>query len=339
MTLPIGSAFVSEDTLAAALLRSSPIICVFDSLSLLVEIITLLIRGAPFLKAVSVAIGVRLPRQGAFHQHAEDPSRRQALVALIVFILGTLTQAPKLLATSGVPWTRAWACMYLASFVVLGLALLYSRDQQRARDAEEALPEEPIPQHAIVATIAGLLHVALIIWAVHNLAFPVLPALVRMAEPKSLEETTWLSVMGCFVVAILTFILLALVWVLLLYFVGLILTVIFGTLGDDSHTVIQIVVLVVITVIYYCLALWFLYTQEPPYDHSPLLQRFYLVYLEGVAVAAVGLAIRACYLHLHIMSIYFIFFVLNIIVSLLWYGLRYQPSGTYRPDWTNIALG
>lgn len=54
---------------------------------------------------------------------------KTGLVRVLLFCLGTLPQVDKLMALSGVPWTKAWAGMYLGSFVTVEILLFMAEKQ------------------------------------------------------------------------------------------------------------------------------------------------------------------------------------------------------------------
>jgi hypothetical protein len=113
-------------------LRISPIICIVDAVSSVALIISYMAHdGVGFRIATRAWADLRFrPDEGESMSESASPSRQgevetieaSPLVRLIVFII-TVTQSVKLFACTGIPWTHAWAYMFLGSFVLLEVCL------------------------------------------------------------------------------------------------------------------------------------------------------------------------------------------------------------------------
>jgi hypothetical protein len=115
-------------------LRISPIICVVDAVSSVALIISYMAHdGVGFRIATRAWADLRFrpdASEGESISASASPSGQDEvetieaspLVRLIVFIV-TVTQSVKLFACTGIPWTHAWAYMFLGSFVLLEVCL------------------------------------------------------------------------------------------------------------------------------------------------------------------------------------------------------------------------
>ena len=118
-------------------LRISPIICVIDAVSSVALIISYIAHDRVSFRIATRAWADLRFRPDASCSEGESilsasasPSQQgetetieaSPLVRLIVFII-TVTQSVKLFTCTGIPWTHAWAYMFLGSFVLLEVCL------------------------------------------------------------------------------------------------------------------------------------------------------------------------------------------------------------------------
>jgi hypothetical protein len=106
--------------------RCSPLICAADSLSIFVHFI-LYLTAFPLKDAIVLLIHQRFG-DAEKDDDAQDEERieegiqaikKLTFIRWLFFIFGTLGPGIKLMAMEGVPWTKAWGAMFLASFLVV----------------------------------------------------------------------------------------------------------------------------------------------------------------------------------------------------------------------------
>ena len=117
-------------------LRISPIICVLDAVSSVALIILYMAHDGVSLRIATRAwVDLRFRpdagcSEGESISASASPSQQgevetieaSPIVRAIVFII-TVTQSVKLFACTGIPWTHAWAYMFLGSFILLEVCL------------------------------------------------------------------------------------------------------------------------------------------------------------------------------------------------------------------------
>ena len=119
MTQPSGKVlgFPSSD---GFFLRSSPFVCACDTLYIIAALIHQGIGHGSVRVAARVIIENRFS-DAANESESESFSqfRRNTVVRLVLFVLSTLLGIVKIYGMQGVPWTKAWASMFLSSFLIL----------------------------------------------------------------------------------------------------------------------------------------------------------------------------------------------------------------------------
>lgn len=169
-------------------LRSSPLFCLADSLSILIHLI-LYLTTFPFKDAIRLLIQQRF---GKGDDDDADESREEGIQAIekltwlrwIFFVLGTLGPGIKLMAMEGVPWTKNFGAIFLISFVMVEVLVILSwlygeyeavpeaqdaeaHDAEKLKKTKDKLLEIDDWLHAT----ARALHVVLLVWAavdIHN---------------------------------------------------------------------------------------------------------------------------------------------------------------------------
>ncbi|CZR61872.1 uncharacterized protein PAC_11769 [Phialocephala subalpina] len=100
-------------------LRASPIVCAFDSITIIIRFITYRRLGFPYAVAAKKVLNARVDG----HEDIESGGIRSLEQVLFLrcacFIVGVLSQVIKLMASTGIQWTQVWACFYLSSFLAL----------------------------------------------------------------------------------------------------------------------------------------------------------------------------------------------------------------------------
>jgi len=168
-------------------LRISPIFCVLDCFQIFAELARCIWHNIPLFIGIEVLLEIR------FADIADKAEGLQALedltfVRWLFFVLGSLPQVIKLFSCNGIPWTKAWAAMYLISFTVIeGLVLVSGFDKGRSlsqpptwirkeqdkrhREAARAL-KSPSKWISHIRHVSFLLHYILLWWALSNICKP-----------------------------------------------------------------------------------------------------------------------------------------------------------------------
>jgi len=190
-------------------LRSSPLLCAADCLSIL-------IRLAPFSSAFPFKDAIRLlvhERFGDVENEDEDEEGIHAIEKLtfvrwMFFVFGTLGPGIKLLAMEGVPWTKAWGTMFLVSFMMVeGLVILSWRFGEyevvpESRDMEkfQRIKSKLSAIYGLSVGIAVVLHGLLLSWIIidiqigfhHKSFIIIMPKTLAQGVAVLLIETTLL---------------------------------------------------------------------------------------------------------------------------------------------------
>jgi hypothetical protein len=190
---------------------------------------------------------------------------------------------------------------------------------------------------------AVALHGLLYLWTFHNLAFTYMyDAVVNAAKDSAVRidddsHVSWLSILIIAFFFGIELILAFLAGIILLSLVGQLFFQCLKRSGADEPVVITVLLIIPLAIVYLGFALWFLMGKSPPQQGLVLVIQ--ALVLEGVAIGVIVLALSTISMANMRYLVFLVFFLMNITLSLLWYRFRYQPSGTYRPDWTNIHLG
>lgn len=112
MTFPSAD-HLTDTSLVLSAVRSSPLTCLADAVIVLVWIIYMLYLGQ------NVTFAARMVRRYFRGDEEDKPMGTRSLAGLILFILGPLPQAVKLVGMSGIPWTQSWGVCYFTSFLLL----------------------------------------------------------------------------------------------------------------------------------------------------------------------------------------------------------------------------
>ncbi|KAF2811081.1 uncharacterized protein BDZ99DRAFT_462356 [Mytilinidion resinicola] len=123
-------------------LTSSPLVCAFDSIVILVRFLASWEYSRSFRFAIHDTLEERFPSP------AQPTSGLRTLesatfICWLGFIVGTLPQFIKQHALTGVPWTQAWAWMYLINFSLV--EILFFLDNIMGPPSPPARPFYPDP--------------------------------------------------------------------------------------------------------------------------------------------------------------------------------------------------
>jgi len=138
MTQPSGMVCGFDPSLRIYL-RSSPIVCVFDSISIIVRFTAYCWLGHG---PANSARGVLRARKAKSKMAIQD-LEEFGFLRLLGFLGGILSQTVKLLACSGLPWTQMWACFYVTSYLVVEGINLLDRFATDDREPTEGTMFEP----------------------------------------------------------------------------------------------------------------------------------------------------------------------------------------------------
>jgi hypothetical protein len=142
-------------------LRSSPIICIFDAVAILIRFFKYLSLGlSPSRAAKRVVVAREAIHAVNDHRGGLPEIDKSFVLKALLFVVGVLPQALKLMACSGVPWTKTWASFYLVEFLVVGTMKLLasSEDVEEPRDYWLDLMDK------ILGGIAVLVQLSILAW-------------------------------------------------------------------------------------------------------------------------------------------------------------------------------
>lgn len=347
--------------------RCSPIICAADALATLIEMTALTRRGANPRDAAYAILKARYHDEdtGSGSGEGLQSVEKLGFIRALLFLLGTLPQVVKVMAMRGIPWTQVWAALYLGSFVITEAVLLLARDPGPANyrignDYPVNIARAPTvrvdPQAAsplILGILSTLVHICLELWAYRQILGENLLGLdgagphIRnrfVLVVYNAASGLFTVAMGC-IVALLIWIFVGFLGyrislencgIIMILFFGATLLRFFSQLRSlpepvdlDMHRITLGVageVLVLFSVLYLVFLIMSLFS-------AYALFRRHVLFLADLgeqpfALApkkAVGRSIGACML-----------FVSTFVLAILWYGIRYEPAGTLKPEWTNI---
>lgn len=148
-------------------MRCSPIVCAADNLGMIIHLTLLICSGFGPRKAAHVVLMERGIESGVCESSGEglQSVEKTGAVRALLFCLGTLPQIVKLMALSGIPWTKAWAGMYLGSLLIIELLALVAEKQDE--DAQTASTRYNSSLFRYLSTIKRVLGISSI--AIHLL--------------------------------------------------------------------------------------------------------------------------------------------------------------------------
>ena len=296
--------------------RSSPLVCAADALDVLLRLLMYMCVGASAPAAARRVVQERMwkpPRSIAVATAAaESPltlGNQHPRAHIIIFVLGVLPQAIKLFGMRGIPWTQACGGLYLSSYLVIAGVGALARHAERDTDADTswrwaALVERTMKVWNFVSLgIVAVVQAGVWVWCMWVLLLPVWDMEVKAPMLYSL---LWGPVYGMMVIQIPG----ALAW--LLVWATLVIPTTLGKIACAAFSASFV-------------GLYF-YHISPYFDF--LFRGDYLwfsVYVLLAAFAATAVVPR------HLLMIFF--GLLNLVLSILYYRFRYDPTGTVKPLW------
>jgi hypothetical protein len=193
-------------------LSSSPILCIADAVSMVFRLVVMI---------CSLSMGPRHASRLLLHLKSRPPLKDQSDIEdnpaavlstdawprTIFFVLGALPAVIKLASLSGVPWTKTWGMMFLASFLVTELIALLAGYGTQVQpifhfSAAEWSDSQVQAAHrriynviirlevfdSILSVTSILIHVALIIWAIDGIISVTLKSLATSDFSSRIQE-------------------------------------------------------------------------------------------------------------------------------------------------------
>jgi hypothetical protein len=274
--------------------------------------------------------------------------QKQTWLRWLFFIIGTLGPSIKLMAMEGVPWTKAWGIMYFFAFLVIEAAALIARRSPIPwiyaslpgfRTSAVGVAEKLVGMEVLLFCIGVLAHYAILCWAFVDIwKFPLSGYPKVFSRDQVVAEwvvtISQILTMASFPIALFfnwrkhyspayvakwipralfTFV----QWLLLYnwYFYGT------HPVAVD-HPYMWIVVLLFSWSTFLCIPV-FIWILESLCGLIPGLGDTLLVAPGEDSLSVDDYAVGAL-----------IFFIANILVTVLWYCLRYNPEGTVNLGWT-----
>jgi hypothetical protein len=147
-------------------LRSSPIVCVFDAVTIILRFVVYCCLGASPPVAAKRTIDARRRSDDATELGGIRALEQLPFLRWVWFVIGVLPQVIKLLACSGLPWTQVWGCFYLAPFVAVEAMNALTVLAPEGQDSTEDDPREHWVALAekVCGAVAVLLQLALLAW-------------------------------------------------------------------------------------------------------------------------------------------------------------------------------
>lgn len=122
-------------------LRSSPILCGIDALTILGQL-SYYANSNPSLRD-----SARLVLASRFSDQGSIPRREGNFLRIFLFVLGMLPASITILTATGIPWTKTWGLLYLADFILVEIVWFLMGD----------VDPEP-PQQLACDTTCQILH-------------------------------------------------------------------------------------------------------------------------------------------------------------------------------------
>lgn len=129
MSQPFGKV-LGLPTQYSFVLRSSPVICIADTLAMLLDVACYGFGTRSILDGIGLAVRSRFADIQADGDGSFSTLRKNTVFRVLLFFLGALPQALKLYAARGIPCTQTLGTIYLTSFLLSEIAsLIASRSQ------------------------------------------------------------------------------------------------------------------------------------------------------------------------------------------------------------------
>ena len=300
--------------------HSSPLVCAVDALEVFLQLIGYMYVGASAPAAARRVVQERMwqpPRSISVATAADPPltlGDQHPRAHIVLFVLGVLPQAIKLFGMHGIPWTQACGGLYLSSYLVIAGVGALARRVERDTDADTswrraALVERTMKVWNFVSFgIVAVVQAGVWVWCVQALLLPVWDI-----EAKAFVLYFILSFLKYLVFGLM--ICMSNILPFLLVFATPVIPTTRGQIAYFAFSISLGVGLCVYGV--------------PLFQVADLLFRMdYLLFSVYVLLAAF---IATKVVPHHRLMIFF--GLLNLVLSILYYRFRYDPTGTVKPLW------
>ncbi|KAJ4288592.1 hypothetical protein N0V90_011829 [Kalmusia sp. IMI 367209] len=337
--------------------RSSPIMCAFDAASKLIEFGAILWYYGFDFQMAAVALVEEAYGDGEPEKLGIQAVEDLGFIRALLFILGALPQVVKLLSSRGIPWTQAWTVMFLASYIVTeAMHILHdhsffdtSRIDFRRIRYQSLNPQRIVSQSSLfrriryVFTILSVCsQVALLIWVYFDVFD--LARFSRVIQHGAIFSVL-LFPLWIFLFFLTYCLITGAVWLLLLGASEFIF---------DRSEFLAMIISLHGSLLFAGVVLWKVLSAPDIVGMS--FPFFALCILVPSFIAAGRFLIRFEFFRrnvfLHPQSIRLGYadrdewaqsnsfaawgmFLITFVLGMLWYALRYDPEGTYKPEWIN----
>jgi hypothetical protein len=254
----------------------------------------------------------------------------------LFFVLGVLPPAVKLAAMTGVPWTKAWGMMFLASFFIVELLLISSaiiqhyplqnvtwRESARLAVAEEVLDR----LERVLAVLAFLAQLGAFFWVNYKI-FP----WKRFNHEEPFNIIAFIVSFVMLVVYAYTFTVFGLV-------------VVFRKLSNNVRKVLLLawIVLILLGYVWENQLFYYIAFLTLVFNIEETICTFFVIACAYIPSLNVGLLLSDIsvshdrHYDIHVGSIgAFCLFISVLFFALIGYAYIYDPSGTFNPTWTGV---
>lgn len=291
---------------------------------------------------------------------------KTGFVQVLLFCLGTLPQAVKLMALSGIFWTQVWAGLYLSSFLTIQFLVLMAEGQgEHAETLTKSHDIAGFKQMSTLKKVLGIcsifIHLLLGIWAYHEILFESTntSGIENPEKYSFMSPSFWGAIFMVSESATLLIIprdlLLAnpldyghldlkKLWTFLFYpgivscitcCVTLVLMPNMSMKEDLSNYLLYSISFSLIWMFILCLSSYSEYIQghvlflDPQSLYrGPRASDYFAKDLEARFNINLGVFIRSFYA--------WVFFLSTFVLSVAWYKTCYNPTGTLKPEWVDV---
>ena len=340
--------------------RSSPFVCLADALGIITSLVIHVLRGKPPRQAALLVNWQRARhRLGEDVEELEDIPAEKHPWGFVILLVAAVLQAAKIIGFKGVFWTKAWAIVYLSSYVVIaGVGFLAPKDwRDRPPNCRSYLNFKALSQVLLWAALAA--HLVCCGWILDRIivgeSTPELISFWYAYVPLVVQGLTT-TLLALMLAALITLVLL----VLLSCLAGIVDQCVNPFHGEISWNfsrpvdVVRIPLIILVGIGEFCL---FWYLDEMLigllWKHDMLEASVFFTFARGsinlllliglfwltkglLALLAVWIPLLGRFNSLANSHGYLVVFVCwNFIQALLYYRLRYDSKGTIKPPWTD----
>ncbi len=340
--------------------RSSPFVCLADALVVIISLVIHVFRGkSPRRAALLVNWQRARHRLGEDVEELEDIPAEKHPWGFVILLVAAVLQAAKIIGFKGVFWTKAWAAVYLSSYVVIAVVgFLAPKDW---RDS----PPESRPSRRSYLNLEELSKVLL--WAAlggHFVCCSWILDRIIVGESTQLRSPIWYAlgplivqtIMSAWFTMMLAALITSVPFLLLVWLAGIVSQIYGGITGNFSRPV-RIVLITLFILVIIGWGSLFTYIHLKFIDLLPKLSileaSIFSAFARGsinlllyiglfwlikgfLARLAMWIALLRRFNRLANSHGYLVVFACwNFVQALLYYRLRYDSTGTIKPSWTD----